>query len=93
MYDVNGQFSSQLPVQSGVSEGSILGPVWFVLFINDMTANFAADSEICVYADDTKLYSDITIYLYKIRRRPSQITTRHGFINNLGQGQQNEIPP
>ena len=56
---VNGQFSSQLPVQSGVPQGSILGPVLFVLFINDITANIDADSGICLYADDTKLYRDI----------------------------------
>ena len=58
---VNGRFSSQLPVQSGVPQGSILGPVLFVLFINDITANINPDSGICLSADDTKLYRLIEI--------------------------------
>ena len=46
-------------MQSGVPQGSILGPVLFVLFINDIAAEIDSNSGICLYADDTKLYREV----------------------------------
>jgi retron-type reverse transcriptase len=56
---INGSSSSDLLVNSGVPQGSILGPVLFVLFINDISDDVDAKSSICLYADDTKLYRRI----------------------------------
>ena len=48
--------SEQLTVKQGVPQGSILGPVLFLLFVNDMPLH-VQKSTIDVYADDTTLSS------------------------------------
>ena len=54
---VNGSLSDWACVDSGVPQGSVLGPVCFVLFINDLPEATSNTSE--MYADDTKLYGKI----------------------------------
>ena len=51
--------SESVDVLSGVPQGSILGPLLFVLFINDIYANIDNDSNIALFADDTKIWRDI----------------------------------
>ena len=59
---IGGQTSSKLPVHSGVPQGSILGPLLFVLFINDMFACISGETDIALYADDTKIWRRITMF-------------------------------
>ena len=51
--------SDIVPVLSGVPQGSILGPLLFVLFINDIYESIDENSNINLYADDTKLWREI----------------------------------
>ena len=55
--------SNSVEVLSGVPQGSILGPLLFVLFINDIYDNINENSKISLYADDTKLWRRINSVL------------------------------
>ena len=54
---VNGTESEMGAVSSGVPQGSVLGPLLFVLYINDMLDNITSDG--LLFADDTKVYRQI----------------------------------
>ena len=53
---VDGCFSSEAVVTSGVPQGSVLGPLLFIIFINDVTDSIQ-HSEYFLYCDDLKLFS------------------------------------
>ena len=47
-------------VLSGVPQGSVLGPVLFILFVNDITECMAENVSVELFADDAKIYTVIT---------------------------------
>ena len=49
-------FFDSLPVISGVPQGSILGLLFFVLSINDISTGISTSTNICLFADDTKIW-------------------------------------
>ena len=54
---VDGCFSGSQPVVSGVPQGSVLGPLLFILFTADMWNGL--ENKVVAYADDTSLYAEI----------------------------------
>ena len=46
--------SSKLPVKSGVPQGTVLGPLMFLLYINDIDENIS--STVRLFADDCVMY-------------------------------------
>jgi hypothetical protein len=52
---VEGNCSEYKRVLSGVPQGSILGPLLFVMYINDIVKEINNDSFLYLYADDSKL--------------------------------------
>ena len=54
---LDSQASNPVPVLSGVPQGSVLGPVLFLIFINDLPDNIK--SSVCLFANDSVLYRNI----------------------------------
>ena len=54
---LNGHSSDWTDVISGVPQGSVLGPLLFLIYINDLPEAVCGDS--MIFADDTKLYSSV----------------------------------
>jgi hypothetical protein len=67
--DINGTYSSSKNITCGVPQGSILGPLLFLIYVNDMVS--AVTCKLLLYADDSALmvsHSDVSI----IQERLSQ---------------------
>jgi hypothetical protein len=60
---------------SGVVQGSVLGPLLFLLYANDVTSPFDADVVCKLYADDVKLYS--VVQTTQVARRYWPMLQRH----------------
>ena len=57
---IGSSMSPSLPISSGVPQGSVIGPLLFLLYFNDITSTTTSDygaSGIKLFADDAKLYS------------------------------------
>ena len=52
---LNGSSSSYYPIESGVPQGSVLGPLLFLIYINDLEKDIK--SKIKFFADDSMLFS------------------------------------
>jgi hypothetical protein len=60
LVDINGTTSDQANISCGVPQGSILGPLLFLIYVNDMKGS--VNSELLLYADDSAiLVSDKSI--------------------------------
>ncbi|MGL5707989.1 MAG: reverse transcriptase domain-containing protein, partial [Aeromonas sp.] len=76
--DINGVLSEPLPMTSGVVQGSVLGPLLFLLYINDISKIIKFGS-MSLYADDCKI-------LYKLPRcpEPQDFEVIHRELQELG---------
>ena len=59
----NGCFSQSKGISLGVPQGSILGPILFVLYINDLPSILKYCS-CTIYADDVTLYASEYVYIF-----------------------------
>ena len=56
---IDGETSVRVPVTSGVPQGSLVGPLLFVIFFNDLPDAIHEHTSTAFYADDTKLHRPI----------------------------------
>jgi ribonuclease P/MRP protein subunit RPP40 len=56
---VNGKHSQWMPVLSGIPQGTILGPLLFLIYINDLPNICEGQADMYLFADDAKLFTFI----------------------------------
>ena len=56
---INGHSSAPALVTSGVPQGTVTGPLWFLLYINDLPSNIISKSR--MFADDCILYTPVSV--------------------------------
>jgi hypothetical protein len=79
--NVLGFYSARLVVNSGVPQGSNLGPLLFLLFINDIVEIFSLN--VLLFADDVKLYSTIRD-ISDCMRLQSNVDVLYGWCRSNG---------
>ena len=55
----NGVSSTMLPVKSGVPQRSVIGPLLFIFYVNDITTTPLSSGTLSFFADDLLLYRPI----------------------------------
>ena len=71
---VEGCKSSQVHVSSGVPQGTVLGPLLFLLYRNDMPSCISPDTSLKLFADDAMLYRKINSQLDSECLKDSKMT-------------------
>ena len=51
----NDTYSAYMSIKQGVPQGSVLGPLFYIIYANDLT-NVIKNCKVALYADDTVLY-------------------------------------
>ncbi|MEA3484144.1 MAG: reverse transcriptase family protein, partial [Pseudomonadota bacterium] len=77
----NGCISEPTPVASGVPQGSVLGPLLFVLFINDIF-DVISNSKCLFYADDGKIFHVIRSHDDKVALHHDIVAVRDWCLSN-----------
>ena len=84
---VGGAQSHSVPMISGVPQGSVLGPLLFLVYINDVTTVVSTPSKLSLFADDMSLYrtisspADYTVLQSDITAISLWVTSNHLALN------------
>ena len=76
---INGHTSSPRQITCGVPQGSILGPLLFLLYINDMP-NCLKSTTPCLYADDTEIFASSFDYDTLVKNLNDDLKNIHTWL-------------
>ena len=80
---VNGEYSKWTHVQSGVPQGATLGPLNFLLFVNDLPDSLSLGTHCGIFADDTKILRHI-ITDHDVKTLQNDIDNLHNWSLDWG---------
>ena len=94
MVVINDTFSSPCKISSGIPQGSIIGPLLFLIYLNDIdvcTAPLGDSGGLSLFADDAKFYSTDPIRLQNsldllegwLKNRQLKLATNKCFVLNV----------
>ena len=67
MVKYKGKFSNSSNILLGIPQGSIMGPLFFLIFINDLVFDYVDDDNIELFADDTTFLVLVKILMIRLK--------------------------
>ena len=79
----NDTYSSQLPITQGVPQGSVLGPLFYLIYANDLPES-VNNCEIVLYVDDTVLFTANRSFERSVRKLQGDLHALSDWCNDNG---------
>ena len=79
----NGTYSSTLPISQGVPQGSVLGPLFYIIYANDLP-EIVQHCKLALYADDTVFFTANRLFETSVRKMQTDLNALSQWCKNNG---------